>query len=124
MWFPNELFTHIKDYMLDYKKYFSIRILPLIVYEYPFLIYGIRPTFKARNHDTNTSIFIYEIRYIVPRYSRSKTTEDKLNNIGLTFYGPDSDKRMEKRYLYLKNAADHNNLEGMDYKVIYDNQNE
>jgi len=30
MWFPNEIFSQIKDFMLDYKKTFRRNILPSI----------------------------------------------------------------------------------------------
>jgi len=97
MWFPTEIFSQIKDFMLDYRKTFDRNILPLIGLLKSSKIVSTRPTFKAT--DYSSSRYIYEVSYEVTRLE--KYSEERLNKLGLTHYGPLSVEKYEKRYLYL-----------------------
>jgi len=108
MWFPTEIFSQIMDFMLDYKKTFRRNILPLIGLLKPTEITTIGPRFKAT--DYSSSRYIYEVLYKVPRLEN--LSEERLNKLGLTHYGPNAYKNYEKRYLYLYNDDDWDNLEG------------
>jgi len=118
MWFPNEIFSHIKDYMLNYKYAFSRKILPLLVFEKAIRIKNSRPRFSAI--DFGSSRYLYEISYTIPRYARYNISEDRLKKLGFTHYGPLSNEKDEKRYLYLRNNKDWLNLEGYKNSRYYD----
>ena len=66
------------------------------------------PRFAA--NDYSSARYIYETCYLVPRLD--KLSEERLNKLGLTHYGRNSNKKYEKRYLYLYNDDDRANLEG------------
>ena len=83
--------------MLDYRKTFDRNILPLIGLLKSSKIVSTRPKFKAT--DYSSSRYIYEVSYEVPRLE--ECSEERLNKLGLTHYGPNSNKKYEKRYLYL-----------------------
>ena len=108
MWFPNEIFSQIKDFMLDYKKTFRRNILPSIGLLKPSIITTAGPRFKAT--DFSSGRYIYEVLYKVPRLEN--LSEERLNKLGLTHYGPNANKKDEKRYLYLYCDDDWLNLEG------------
>lgn len=108
MWFPNEIFSQIKDFMLDYKKTFRRNILPSIGLLKSSKIVTSGPRFAA--NDYSSARYIYEVSYKVPRLD--KYSEERLNKLGLTHYGPNSNKKYEKRYLYLYCDDDWANLEG------------
>ena len=108
MWFPTEIFSQIKDFMLDYKKTFRINILLSIGLLKSSKIISLGPRFAA--NDYSSTRHIYEINYKFPRLD--KLSEKRLNKLGLTHYGPDSMKKYEKRYLYLYCDDDWINLEG------------
>jgi hypothetical protein len=118
MWFPNEIFSQIKDYMLNYKYTFSRKILPLIIFERAIMINSISPKFPAG--DYGPIRYIYEISYTVPRYSYDNMSEYRLNKLGLTHYGPSGSKKNEKRYMYLREENDWLNLEGYKNSRYYD----
>ena len=108
MWFPNEIFSQIKDFMLDYRKTFRRNILPSIGLLKSSKIVSSRPRFAANNY--SSSRYIYEVSYEVPRLD--KLSEERLNKLGFTHYGQKSNKKYEKRYLYLYCHDDWVNLEG------------
>jgi len=101
MWFPNEIIAHIKDYMLDYKKTIDRKILPFIRLQKPKYITNMNPVFDARNFGCIR--FLYKLSYEIPRYNIS---EERLNKLGLTNYGPKGHDKDEKIYLYLKTDRD------------------
>ena len=116
MWFPNEIFTHIKDYMLNYKYVFSRKILPLIVWEKASRIVNIKPVWGRVCLNEN----MYEIRYNVPRYSINRISEKKMNKLGLTHHGQERSKKDEKVYMYLRNSKEFLSLEGYKQSRYYD----
>ena len=108
MWFPTEIFSQIKHFMLDYKKTFDRNILPSIRLQKPSKITNINPMFITTNF--SFSKYIYEICYKVPRLD--EYSELRLNKLGLTHYGPNANKKDEKRYLNMKNKEELLNLVG------------
>tara|TARA_B110000967_G_scaffold185254_1_gene205375 strand:- start:49 stop:384 length:336 start_codon:yes stop_codon:yes gene_type:complete len=111
MWFPTEIFTHIKDYMFNYKYAFSRKVLPLIVFEKGLLITQISPI-----HRYGLWSDMYEISYTIPRYEEHNISEDRLKKLGFTHYGLNCRKKDEKRYLYIKNKSDWRELDG--YRLV------
>ena len=83
MWFPIEIFAQIKAYMLDYKKTFSLNILPLIYLEKAIDINTIGPVFNASSISNR---YIYKINYKVPRYSHKNMSESRLNKLESRIY--------------------------------------
>ena len=113
MWFPTEIFSQIKDFMLDYKKTFRRNILPSIVLLKSSKMVSSEPRFAC--NDRSSSRYIFEVSYKVPRLY--KLSEERLNKLGLTHFGPNSNKIYEKRYLYLYNDDDWNNLQGFQFSL-------
>ena len=95
MWFPTEIFSQIKHFMLDYKKTFDLNILPLIRLQKAFEITRI----GFAQTDYSSGRYVFEVCYKVPRLV--EYSEERLNKLGLTYYGPNANKKDEKRYLYL-----------------------
>ena len=120
MWFPKEVFAHIKDYLLDYKKTFSKNILTLISREKAVDISTIGPVFGSSNL---TSINIFKINYKVPRYSSKNMSESRLNKLGLTHYGPRGLDKDEKVYTYLNSKKDWLELDGYCKSWYYNSGN-
>lgn len=116
MWFPKEVFTHIKDYMLNYKKTFSLNILPLIYLEKAIDINTIGPVFNTSSISNRD---LYKINYKVPRYSNKNMSESRLNKLGLTHYGPKGLNKDEKVYIYLKTKKDWLELDGYRQSWYY-----
>ena len=99
--FPLEILSIIKDYLFDYRKTFTKKVLPFVKQNYPIKLYCLGPKTNAIEvMDSGNCMFI--MYYVTPK-------QIKFSN----FYNLEC---MEKRYVYdLNNTPNFlKNIEGFE----------
>jgi len=83
--FPLEILSIIKDYLFDYRKTFTKRVLPFVKQNYPIKLYGVGPITSGPEVMTSGNC-LYRMYYITPKQIKASN-----------FYVLGC---MEKRYVY------------------------